>query len=503
MICQQILYCKILEQKEVIMKVLSVDLGASSGRCFVSKLRENNIIAIEEIHRFENGIINIDVLSCWNLDRLWQDVYKGIRKSIEKYDDICSIGVDSWAVDFVCLDENDTEIRPYISYRDMRTKGMIEEFCTINQIDKQALFSLTAAQLLELNSLYQLFALKQNNPKIFSKINKILMIPDWFHYKLTGKKVTEFTNASTTQMLDAQNKRWSPYILDALTLTPEQLPPIFDAGTQIGWLTQDVQSALNAKQKIAVTLPATHDTASAVVAVPSVDAYPYFISLGTWAIVGQEMESYDVAPKNLQLAIGNEGGVFDTYRKSKNVTGLWLIQNVKKELCSHMDYGDIVSAAEESSAGQSLIFPNDSRFSNPISMVKEIQKYCAETQQYVPQTIGEISRCIFDSLACCLADSLMEIAQDKSIPKIYAIGGGARNHHLCQTLADIMKIEVSAGPFEATVIGNAAMQLIGLGAIPDIITARKIIAQSFPCKQLKPEKDQTALWDKYHHITKK
>ncbi len=484
------------------MRVISIDLGASSGRCFVFEITAGGQITMEEIHRFPNGIMLKDGRSYWDLDKLWLNAYDGIAQALKCYDDIASIAVDSWGLDFICLDRNDKEIRPYISYRDARTKGMMKQFCEKTGIDNQALFALTAAQLLEFNTLYQFFALKENNPEILEQTHHILFIPDWFHFKLTGKKAIEITNASTTQILDAKNKKWSQTLLDATGVKIEQLPPLREAGTPFGEVKADMLSALGAKQKIAVTLPSTHDTASAVVAVPSVEPCPYFISLGTWAIVGREIQDFDVGLQDLDLKIGTEVGVFNTYRKSKNAIGLWLIQNVKKELCPHMSYAEIVELAKKEPAGRSFISPNDASFFNPPSMATAIQDYCAKTKQYIPQTIGEISRCIFDSLACCLADTLSDIAQGSPMNKVYIIGGGAQNYHLCQILADIMNIEVSAGPFEATVIGNAVMQFIGLGAIADIATARKMIKQSFSCEVFQPQSRDSSLWAQYHKIVK-
>ncbi|MFV0431087.1 MAG: rhamnulokinase [Alphaproteobacteria bacterium] len=485
------------------MRVISIDLGASSGRCMMMKLTEGNKLEIEELHRFDNGIYHQDNHDCWDLDTLWQEVLTGIEKSFKRYNDIVSIGVDSWAVDFVCLDKEDNEIRPFVSYRDSRTQGCLSQFCEQYGIQPQDIFTTTAAQLLEINSLYQLFALKKNNPELFERINQILMIPDWFHFKLTGLKSTEFTNASTTQMLEAKTKNWCPQICVYLGLKASQLPQIYQAADCLGELKKDICETLGIQQKVTVTLPATHDTASAVVSVPSEEKNPYFISLGTWAVVGRENNYFDVNPQNIKLKIGNEGGVFNTYRRTKNVIGLWLIQNVRKELCPDMSYGDIVKEAINYPMGESLVFPNDNLFLNPQLMHEAIIEFCQRTEQSTPQTIGAFARCIFDSLACSLADTLDEIAQKQSLEKVYVIGGGAQNHFLCQSLADILGVEVSVGPYEATAIGNGVMQLIGQGVIADIIQARKIIKESFDCLSFKPQNNLQGLRQQYHYIVEK
>ncbi len=485
------------------MQVISIDLGASSGRCFIAELTKDKKFHIKEACRFENNIVDIDGHLCWDLDKLWVHIYQGLKDCFKQYDDIKSIGIDSWAVDFVCLDKNDCEIRPFISYRDPRTRGALDGFCSKYALKPEDIFKITAAQLLEINTLYQLFAMKEKTPDILKKTHHILMIPDWFHFKLTGKKAAEFTNASTTQMLNAKTKTWSPKIYEKLDLKEHQLPQILEAGDRLGVLKEELQQSLGAKQNIAITLPATHDTASAVAAIPTEDQNPYFISLGTWAVVGKETDTFDVDLKNIKFRIGHEGGIFNTYRKTKNVTGLWLIQKVKKELFPDKTYADIVCEALKYPAAQSLIDPNDDRFLNPPSMHKAIKEFCRQTNQPVPASAGAFARCIFESLACGLADALCDIAQDVPLQKVHIIGGGGQNHFLCQSLSNILNIKVIVGPYEAAVMGNALVQFIGMGQIADIAEARQIIKQNTSPMIFKPQKDQQMLHKNYRQMMHK
>ena len=485
--------------------VVAVDLGASSGRVLKVALSDGQL-SLQEINRFPHGPTNIDGQLCWDLDYLWGGIRQGIGKALASDPTIASIGVDSWAVDFVPVDGNGAALLPFVSYRDARTEGIMPDFYRRSGISAHELFEKTGIQSLELNSLYQLYALKDHPLESYSRLDRFMLLPDWIHFQLTGIWSSEYTNATTTQMLSVHDKSWDPDLLQQVAMPTKVMPRIRNAGDILGPLKPDWCSEWglddSADQAPKVVLCGTHDTASAVAALPSLTPEPYFISMGTWALVGREAPVPDLSDYAFRHGLSNEGGVFDTYRQLRNVSGLWLIQRVREELAPDSDFADWVADAEQAEPGRSLIDPMADRYFRAASMVETIKTACRETGQPVPQSRGELARCIFESLALNFADVLMDFSKGKPISELHIVGGGARNALLCQLTADFLGSPVIAGPFEASALGNAVVQMIGLGWIADLDEGRRIIRNSEDLPQYQPQtsRQQTCIRQRYHML---
>jgi len=483
-------------------KVLAIDLGASSGRCVLAVLDDGRL-DLQEINRFPHGPVDRDGTLCWDIDLLWDGVREGLAAAFRDHPDIRSVGVDSWAVDFFPVDAQGEGIYPCVSYRDARTEGIIPEFLAETGISGRDLFVRTGIQPLELNSLFQLYAVRRQSPDWYRDLDRWMLLPDWFHWKLTGKWASEYTNATTTQMLDAHSGDWDAWLLEQAGLSRRQMPAILNAGDRFAPLSPELCERLHAGGDPWVVLPGTHDTASAVAALPVTDGDAYFISLGTWALVGREALVPNLSDAAYDYRLSNEGGVFNTYRQLRNVSGLWLIQRVRDELALDSDFADWTEAAEAAPAGRSLIHPADERFFRAGSMVQEIQDFCRETGQPVPESRGELARCIFESLALNFVDVLADFAWSKDTGKLHILGGGGRNAFLCQTLSDLLGAPVVAGPFEASAAGNAVVQMIGLGDIGDLRQARRIVAGSCELLRYAPRQTEAhrTLLRRYHDLT--
>lgn len=485
--------------------VIAIDLGASSGRVVRITLADGRL-SLEEVNRFPHGPTLIDDHLCWDLDYLWGGIRAGLARAFAETPSIAAIGVDSWAVDFVPVDADGNARLPFVSYRDARTEGIMPEFYRNSGISNHELFVKTGIQSLELNSLYQLYALKGQPFESFSRLDRFMLLPDWIHFQLTDLWSSEYTNATTTQMLSVHDRNWDPDLLQQVGLPARVMPRIRNAGDVLGPLKADWCSEwglpAGAGQAPKVVLCGTHDTASAVAALPSLTKGPYFISMGTWALVGRETEMPDLSDYAYRHGLSNEGGVFDTYRQLRNVSGLWLIQRVREEMAPDSEFADWVADGEKAEPGRSLIYPMDARYFRTLSMVSEIQAACHESGQPVPKSRGEIARCIFDSLALNFADVLEEFAKGEPIPELHIVGGGGRNALLCQLTADFLGKPVVAGPFEASALGNAVVQMIGLGWIADLDEGRRIIrdSENLPCYQPQTSRDQTDIRQRYHAL---
>lgn len=454
---------------------LAVDIGASSGRVIAGFLQDSKMI-LKEVHRFENKLIEKNKYFCWDIDKLFLEIKKGIVLTKKQGYKPESIGIDTWAVDFVLLDENDQLLTETVSYRDPRTDGMIEEVLSI--INKEYLYYKTGIQFQKFNTIYQLYYLKKNYPEVLEKAKTFLMIPDYLNYLLTGKKTNEYTNATSTQLVNAVKKEWDQELLEKLGINREMFQDILPATTSLGNLKPELTKELGLDME--VILPATHDTGSAVFAIPELDDTIY-ISSGTWSLIGVENQSPICDKKALEYNFTNEGGVNYRYRFLKNIMGLWMIQEVKRNFNDKYSFSDFVNLAKQEESFYSTVNVDDDRFLKPDNMIKEIQLYCEETSQPVPETPGEISKCVFDSLAISYKNAISEIEeiQEKEYPRINIIGGGSKNKMLNQLIADITGKKVIAGPSEATAIGNIATQLMALGKISDIKEARSLIKSSF------------------------
>ncbi|MDL0437341.1 FGGY family carbohydrate kinase, partial [Niallia sp. SS-2023] len=331
------------------------------------------------------------------------------------------------------------------------------------------------------NTMYQLRALQKTDQESLDKAATFLMIPDYFHYLLTGKAVNEYTNATSTQLVNAFTKKWDKQLLEAISIKPEIFQEIKTPGTVLGEIKEELAEEFGFSLK--VVLPATHDTASAVIAVPEHEETIY-ISSGTWSLIGVENRFPICVTKALDYNFTNEGGIDYRFRFLKNIMGLWMIQEVRRNYDNQYSFAEFVELAKAASHFTSIVNVNDDRFLNPENMIEEIQKYCAETNQAIPSTPGEIAKCVYDSLVECYVAAIGEIEEifEKKFTKINIIGGGCQNELLNQLIADATKKQVFAGPVEATAIGNIVSQLIALGEIKDIHEARKLIKHSFDVK---------------------
>lgn len=466
---------------------IAIDIGASSGR-FVMGQVINGKLDLKEVHRFKNSMMFHGGTYQWNIDNLFTEILKGLVKCGKEKQDIESIGIDTWAVDYVLLDERGKRIAPVFAYRDHRTDKTMEKVFKV--ISKEKIYKNTGIQFLQFNTLYQLYEHMAEFPEDFQNAKTLLMIPDYLNYRLCGKMGIEFTNATSSQLLNVTTKEWDDELLSVAKVDKGLMPNIVEAGTFLGTLTKDIGSITNL-DNVKIVAPATHDTGSAVVAIPSNYKNFAYISSGTWSLMGIESEKPNCSSKALKYNFTNEGGVFGTYRILKNIMGLWLIQEVKRVFKDVYSFAELTDLAAASEAYKSIINPNHPRFLNPKNMIEEIQAFCKETNQYIPETVGEIGRCIFESLACqyrLVLDQLRDIS-DIDIQRIHIIGGGCQNKLLNQLCADFTECYVYAGPIEATAIGNLSMQMIASGELDSVKDTRKMVKDSFKIEMYEPTED--------------
>ncbi|WP_088102329.1 rhamnulokinase [Halalkalibacter urbisdiaboli] len=454
---------------------LAVDIGASSGRLILGHM-EKNQMKLREVHRFKNKIVQKGEHFCWEVDLLFSEIKTGIKKCLAEGIKPSSIGIDTWAVDFVLLDENDKLLTDAVAYRDSRTDGMMEK--VFQTIMKERLYLETGIQFQKFNTIYQLYSLKETQPEVLEKAKTFLMIPDYLNYLLTGKKVNEYTNATSTQLVSAFTKKWDHDILTKLGIQTEMFQDIHPPQTVVGSLREELVAEFGCDMD--VVLPATHDTGSAVVAVPALDETIY-ISSGTWSLIGVENHFPICVTKALDYNFTNEGGVDYRYRFLKNIMGLWMIQEVKRNYNDKYSFAELVDLSRDVQEFKATVNVDDERFLLPENMISAIQDYCRETHQQVPITPGEVAKCVFDSLAVSYQQAVHEIEDifEREFKTIHVIGGGCQNELLNQLIANVTQKEVFAGPVEATAIGNLAVQLMTLGEIESIHEARSIIKQSF------------------------
>ncbi|CDQ41145.1 MULTISPECIES: rhamnulokinase [Virgibacillus] len=458
---------------------LAVDIGASSGRVMAGYLNDGTV-QLDEVHRFDNRITKKDGYFIWDIAGLFQEIKTGIYQSKLLGYTPQSIGIDTWAVDFVLLDENDELLTDAVTYRDPRTDGLMKEVFE-NIISKERLYLETGIQFQKFNTIFQLYSLKKANPDILKKAKTFLMIPDYFNYLLTGKKANEYTNATTTQLLNAFTKKWDKDLLRQLGIDDGIFQEVLPPSTNLGGLKQELIDELGVDMD--VLLPATHDTGSAVLSVPELTNTIY-VSSGTWSLIGVENNFPICVTKAFDYNFTNEGGFDYRFRFLKNVMGLWMIQEVKRNYEHTYSFADFVQLAKHEKNFCSVVNVDDNRFMKPENMIEEIQKYCAETEQQIPQTAGQVAKCVYDSLALRYKQAIAQIEEifEKEFKTINVIGGGSQNDMLNQLIADTTNKEVKAGPIEATAIGNIVSQLITLGEVNGIVDARRMIQQSFEMK---------------------
>lgn len=454
---------------------LAVDIGASSGRHILSHL-ENGKIILEEIYRFSNGMVEVDGEKVWDSQKLFEDILTGMKKCYELGKIPVSMGIDTWAVDFALLDKEDHLIGKTVGYRDGRTKGMDQEVYKV--ISQDALYERTGIQKQIFNTIYQLMAVKMKKPQELADAKTMLLIPDYFNFLLTGRKVTEYTNASTTQLLHPKTKEWDFELIDMLGFPRDIFTEIKLPGTIVGELTEEIQKKVGFCCK--VVLPATHDTGSAVVAVPSNEEDVLYISSGTWSLMGTELKEAICTKESMEKNLTNEGGYDYRFRYLKNIMGMWMINSAKKEIADDMSYADICAMASKTTI-TSIVPANDDRFLAPKNMTEEVKAACRESGQQVPEGIAEVAAVIYHSLAKCYADTMNEIEEitGKNYDCIHIVGGGSNAVYLNELTAKACGKTVYTGPTEATAVGNVAAQMIVAGELADLKSARECIFHSF------------------------
>jgi len=475
---------------------LAIDIGATSGRAILGNI-ENGVLKLTEIHRFANPITEINGRMYWDFFYLYNEIVESLKKIKASQVDITSIGIDTWGVDFVCFGKDGEPLRMPYSYRDTMTFGAPEEFFKI--IPKKEVYKKTGIQIMNFNSLFQLFTQMKNESSIYNIIDKVLFMPDALSYLLTGKMVTEYTIASTSQMLSPFNKTFDASLLEAVGLSEDNFAPIVLSGTVIGELSESVkqQTDLN---NISVIAVAGHDTASAVLATPAENENFAYLSSGTWSLMGVEIKAPIINDETFSLNFTNEGGADGSIRLLKNICGMWLIEQCKKEWDKNgeLTYDEIVKAAEEATPFQCFINPDSPCFVSPVSMIDSIQHYCRETNQFIPQTIGEIARCIYESLAFRYKQVLANLQKlaHHPIETLHIIGGGSKNRLLNSYTANAIGLPVVAGPSEATAIGNILLQAKAAGLVKDKSEMRKIVRNSVELESFAPDLDNN--WKKQY-----
>ncbi len=458
---------------------LAVDIGASSGRHMLASITDGKI-EMEEIYRFPNGMEYIDGVLCWDVKRLFTEIKNGLKKCKEAGKIPVSMGIDTWAVDYVLLDQVGKIVGKTVGYRDSRTSGMDEK--VYEKISLQKLYARTGIQKQIFNTIYQLMAVKEEHPEEMEQAEALLMIPDYFHYLLTGVKKQEYTNATSTQLVNPETNDWDYELIEMLGYKKEIFQPISMPGTVVGDFTEEIQKEVGFNCR--VVLPATHDTGSAVVSVPTNDDHAIYISSGTWSLMGIEQKTANCSKEAMKANFTNEGGYAHRFRFLKNIMGLWMIQSVKKEFEEELSFGEICARASKEKI-ESVVDCNADCFFAPKSMIRAVQTFCEDTGQQIPKTVGEIAAVVYNSLAKCYGDTVHEIEEitGNTYDTIYVVGGGANAGYLNELTARYTKKRVLAGPTEATAIGNLTVQMLSDGVFKNLAEARVCIGKSFDIKR--------------------
>lgn len=467
-------------------RVLAFDFGASSGRAMIGTF-DGEKIELEEIHRFSNDPVLINNVLYWDTLRQLFEIKLGITKAVNN-GGFLSIGIDTWGVDFGLIDENGDMIGNPVHYRDERNDGMMEELFKV--IPSEELYDKTGLQFMRFNTIFQLYYLAKHKPEVLEKAKKLLFMPDLFAYFLTGETNSEYTILSTSQLLDPKKGEIIWDELEKLGIPKDIFPPVVDAGTCIGKLSDEICKELGAPKADFIAV-ASHDTASAVVSVPALKPGFVYISCGTWSLMGTELDSPVINELSAKYNVTNEGGFGRTTRFLKNIMGLWLIQESRRQWQREGIDVSFAQLEEEALACQpfrSFIDPDANDFVSPGNMPERVRDFCKRTNQQVPETRGQIMRCIYESLAMKYRNvfAILTEATEKKYNAIHIVGGGTKDKFLCQLTANACNVDVVAGPIEATALGNVAVQLIGLKEIANLAEARKVISNSFEPKNYNP-----------------
>jgi rhamnulokinase len=481
---------------------VGVDLGAESGRV-IAGLFDGRTVRLEQLHRFQNGPVLAGDTMRWDILRLWSEIQTGMGLAGSKYgNDVRSVGVDTWGVDFALLGRNDELLSNPYHYRDPRTQGLLNH--TLTQVSRAEIFAATGLQFMEINTLYQVLALQQRNPEILDLANRFLLMPDLFHWLMSGSQVVEFTNATTTQFFNAHQGDWAIELLRKLNVPTQMLGEVVRPGTVLGTLRSNLASKLGIP-RWNVVAPATHDTAAAVAAIPTEltgTARWAYISSGTWSLMGLEVPHAVLTEQALRRNVTNEGGIDGTYRLLKNIMGLWLVQECRRSFERQgrpLDYAEMVRQAEAAPAFRSLVDADDPSFLAPADMPEAIRTWCRKTQQPVPETDGQMIRCALESLALKYRVVLgwLEELSGERVEVIHVVGGGCQNTLLNQFTANACGRPVIAGPVEATALGNVLIQARAGGAITDLREIRSVVRASVELKTFAPT--QVDEWQQAAH----
>ncbi len=480
------------------MKVLAFDLGASSGRAILG-IYENGHLETEEIHRFSNDPVTVNGTIYWDILRLFFEIKTGLQKCVNAgHKDIESIAIDTWGVDFGLLDKDGKLLENPVHYRDGRVDGMMEKVFEI--VPRDRIYSSTGIQFAKLNTIFQLYSLADGRKDLLNRAETLLFTPDLLAYFLTGEKSIEYTIASTSQLLNANSRDWDYELIEKLGIDKKIFPKIRMPGTVIGKLLPDITSELGFDRPIDVIAGASHDTASAVVAAPiEKGENSCYISCGTWSLLGAELDEPLINEKSFAENFTNEGGYGGKIRFLKNISGLWLIQETRRQWIregNNISFKDIDKMLESETSANVYINPDDDSFVAPGNMPKRIEEYLASKGQSLPQTKGQTALCILESLALTYRfyiENLEKILGCK-IDTVHLIGGGTKDENLCRFTACATGKKVTAGPIEATALGNIAVQLIAKGAIGDVNEARTLLGD---LKTYLPQ--DTEKWDKKYN----
>ena len=468
-------------------RVLAFDFGASSGRAIIGCF-DGDKITLEEVHRFSNDPVSVGGTVYWDVLRLFYEIKQGIVKA-KIAGGFDSIGIDTWGVDFGLIDSEGKLMENPVHYRDTRTAGLVDE--SFKTMPKEKLYGITGIQFMELNTLFQLISLKKYRPWMLERADKMLFMPDLLAYMLTGKMCAEYSIASTSQLIDLETKSWSEEILDAFGIKKSLFAPLVKPGTVLGELSKEICEECGV-DPVPVISVCGHDTQSAITSVPCEDGNFAFLSSGTWSLFGTELDKPIVNETSMNINITNEGGYDDSTGFLKNIIGLWLIQESRRQWKregEEYSYADLEKLALAAEPFKCFIDPDAPEFVPHGNIPERVREFCRRTGQYVPQTVGEVMRCIYESLAMkyrLTFEKLRECTK-RDYPVIHVIGGGTKDGLLCQMTANSCDRTVKAGPIEATVMGNVAVQLMSDGSVEDIGQARKIIADSSELKTYEPK----------------
>ena len=486
-------------------RVLAIDFGASSGRAILGKF-DGEKITLEEVHRFTNDHVTVNGTVYWDVLRLFHEIKQGIIKA-NAAGGFDSIGIDTWGVDFGLIDSEGKLMENPVHYRDLRTKGLVED--SFSLLPKEKFYNLTGIQFMELNTVFQLYSLKKYRPHMLERAESILFMPDLFAYMLTGVKATEYSIATTSQLVDINTHGWCDEVFDKLGIPKRLMGKISLPGTVIRKLSDEVKAECGLDEDKKVISVCGHDTQSAITAVPAEEKDFIFLSSGTWSLFGTELDTPIVNEKSLEMNITNEGGCEGKTGFLKNIIGLWLIQESRRHWGRHGEnysYADLEKLALEAEPFKCFIDPDAPEFTPMGDIPGRVREYCRRTNQYVPETVGEIMRCIYESLAMKYRQTFDKIkgCTGRDYPCIHVIGGGVKDGLLCRMTASSCNVPVKAGPIEATVLGNIAVQLLAQDCVKTVAEARKIIANSESLKIYDPADSDawSKAYERFLEVTK-